>query len=568
MLDNLPKTTAELLTWDWPQFEPLAGDLLERPLSAGSLEEWLLDWSNWSEHLLELYNRLYVATSINTADPSAEAAYTHYIQVIFPQAMQAEQALKQKLLESGLEPRGFEIALRNIRAEVSLFRLDNLPLLAEEQKLSNNFEKITGSQVVEWEGQEFTVSQLRLLYQDADRDRRENAWRLGMERQLADREALNQLWANYLQVRRQIAANAGKPDYRSYRWQQLLRFDYTPEDCLRFHQAIEEAVVPAAWRVYERRRQKLGLASLRPWDLDVDPLHRPPLRPYQTTEELVDRTGAIFRQVDPRLGEYFQMMARDGLLDLENRKNKAPGGYCTDFAVMRQPFIFMNGVGLHEDVQTLLHEGGHAFHVFETRPIRLAQQLQVPMEFAEVASMSMELLASPYLEARLGGFYSAQDAARARIEHLENNILFWPYMAVVDAFQHWAYAAPEQASDPARCDASWGRLWERFMPGVDWSGLEEECKTGWHRKLHIFTAPFYYVEYGLAQLGAVQVWRNSLRDQAAAVRQYRQGLALGGSVALPQLYQAAGARLAFDRETLAEAVQLMESRISELEESH
>ena len=568
MSTNLPKTAAELLTWDWPQFEPVVCDLQERPLTADNLDEWLQDWSDFSANLFELYNRLYVVTSIDTSDKAAEATYTHYIEAIFPKAMEAEQALRQKLLASGLEPRGFETALRNMRAEAELFRPENLPLLAEEQKLSNTFEKITGSQTVAWEGQERTVIQLRPLFQDPDRSRREAAWRLGLKRQLADREALNDLWVQFLDVRQQIAANAGLPDYRAYRWQQLLRFDYTPEDCHRFHQAIEDGVVPAALRIYERRRQRLGLSSLRPWDLDVDPLNRLPLRPYQTIAELIAKAGAIFQQVDPRLGQYFQIMARDGLLDLDNRKNKAPGGYCTDFAAVRQPFIFMNGVGLHDDVQTLLHEGGHAFHVFETQPIRLIQQLQVTMEFAEVASMSMELLAAPYLESRFGGFYSAQEAARAQVEHLENNILFWPYMAVVDAFQHWVYANPVEAADPACCDATWDQLWDRFMPGVDWSGLEDERMTGWHRKLHIFTVPFYYIEYGLAQLGAVQVWRNSLQDEPAAVRQYRQALALGGTLPLPQLYQAAGARLAFDRETLSEAVDLMESQILELEEKY
>ena len=566
MFITLPKTSVELLTWDWPQFEPLACDLQERPLTADSLGEWLQDWSDFSAALLELYNRLYVATSIDTSDSAAEEAYTHYIEAIFPKSMETEQALKQKLLESGLEPRGFETALRNLRAAADLFRPQNLPLLAEEQKLSNAFEKITGSQTVVWEGEERTVIQLRPLVQDPDRSRREEVWRLALKRQLVDRGLLNDLWTRFLDVRRQIAANAGRPDYRAYRWQQLLRFDYTPEDCRRFHQAIEDVAVPAAGRIYERRRQRLGVSSLRPWDLDVDPLNRPPLRPYQTIAELIAKTGAIFRQVDPQLGEYFQIMVRAGLLDLDNRKNKAPGGYCTDFSAVRQPFIFMNGVGLQDDVQTLLHEGGHAFHVFEPQSIRLIQQLQVTMEFAEVASMSMELLAAPYLESRFGGFYSAKDAARAQIEHLESNIMFWPYMAVVDAFQHWVYETPAEAGDPACCDAIWERLWDRFMPGVDWGGLEEERMTGWHRKLHIFTVPFYYVEYGLAQLGAVQIWRNSLKDEPEAVRRYRQALALGGTVPLPQLYQAAGARLAFDRETLAEAVDLMEGRILELEE--
>jgi len=258
-------------------------------------------------------------------------------------------------------------------------------------------------------------------------------------------------------------------------------------------------------------------------------------------------------------------MARESLLDLDNRKNKAPGGYCASFPMSKRPFIFMNAVGLHDDLQTMLHESGHAFHNFERDALTYSQQRQIGLEFAEVASMSMELLAAPYLAAREGGVYSDADARRARVEHLESDILFWPYMAVVDTFQHWVYAHPSDAADPSKCDAQWAVQWDRFMGGVDWGGLDEEMVTGWHRKLHIHQVPFYYVEYGLAQLGAVQVWANALRDQAGAVARYRRALALGGTAALPQLFAAAGAKFAFDTATLGRYVDLMERTIEELE---
>jgi oligoendopeptidase F len=367
-----------------------------------------------------------------------------------------------------------------------------------------------------------------------------------------------------LSLRGQLAANAGRPDYRAYRWQDLLRFDYSPTDCLSFHAAIEEVAVPAARRILQRRKASLGVDRLRPWDLDVDPFNRPPLRPYQEVGQLIAGVASIFHQVDPQLGAHFDTMVRENLLDLENRKNKAPGGYCTSFPVARRPFIFMNGVGLHDDVQTLLHEGGHSFHVFESDPISLIQLQNVPSEFAEVASMGMEMLAGPYLAQPAGGFYTPADAARARIEYIEGGLLFWPYMAVVDAFQHWAYENPAQAAHAEACDATWTALWLRFMPEVDWSGLEDVRASGWQRKEHIFGYPFYYVEYGLAQLGAAQVWRNALSDQPGAVAAYRRALALGGSVPLPDLFQAAGAHLAFDAGTLRAAVTLMEAKISEL----
>jgi oligoendopeptidase F len=316
--------------------------------------------------------------------------------------------------------------------------------------------------------------------------------------------------------------------------------------------------------VYEKRRQRLGLKTLCPWDLDVDLLGRLPLRPFASVAELEGTTATIFQRVDPRLSAYYETMRREGRLDLDNRKGKAPGGYCIAFEVEKRPFIFMNAVGLHADVETLLHEAGHAFHVFESRVLPYYQQLRVGEEFGEVASMSMELLAAPYLANRAGGFYSDADTIRARTEHLEGLILFWPYMAVVDGFQHWAYENADAARDPQNCDAAWATLWRRFMPGVDWSGLEEEMMTGWHRKLHIYEEPFYYVEYGLAQLGAIQVWRNALNDQAEAVARYRHALALGGTAPIPELYRAAGARFAWDAGTLRAAVELVEGTIQEL----
>jgi len=294
-------------------------------------------------------------------------------------------------------------------------------------------------------------------------------------------------------------------------------------------------------------------------------LGREPLRPFVDTHQLEQGVATMFEHLDPQLGAYFALMRGEGLLDLENRKNKAPGGYCTEFLIAKRPFIFMNAVGLHEDVQTLLHEGGHAFHVFESAHWPYIQQLQVGMEFNEVASTAMELLAAPYLPRDRGGFYSQAEAARARIEHLEGMLLFWPYMAVVDAFQHWVYENHDAASDPSNCDAQWAELCQRFMPGVDWEDLEEVMKTGWQRKQHIPQTPFYYVEYGLAALGAVQVWRNALRDEAGAVAAYRRALSLGGTLPLPQLYAAAGARFAFDETTLAEAVEVIQETIAALQ---
>lgn len=570
MFETLPTDVRAFQEWPWDRIAPYYADLEARPLTAATLDAWLADWTRLSFLIYETGARRHLAHTQDTTNAEAEAAFFRYLDEIRPPAASAEQALKLKLLASGLTRDGLDVPLRNLRAEADLFREANLPLLVEESKLGSRYDKTIGAQTVTWEGREVPLPQLRPVLAGTDRGQRETVWRLMAGRRLADRATLNELWRELHGLRQRIAVHAGHADYRSYAWQAKQRFDYSPADCATFHDAIEAVCVPAATRIYERHRARLGVPSLRPWDLTNGEFSRPcdapgtqPLRPYRDGGELLDKSAAILDRVDPSLGGQYRTMIAEGLLDAENRKGKAPGGYCTYFPVAKRPFIFMNAVGLHDDVQTMLHEAGHAFHAFASSDLPFAPQLESPMEFNEVASMAMELLAAPYLTEDHGGFYDRDGAARARIEHLEGTILFWPYMAVVDAFQQWAYTHPDGA-EPEACDAQWRALWRRFIPGVDYDGLADVEATGWHRKLHIFTVPFYYVEYGLAQLGAAQVWRNSLRDHPRAVADYRSALRLGGTATLPQLFATAGARFAFDAGTLGEAVGLIERTATEL----
>jgi len=562
----LPGSALEFLDWEWSRVESHYRGLRSRNLSVATIAAWLADWSHLKELIEEGQSRLYVAKTLDTADPQHEQRYLSYLEEIYTPAEEQDQRLKQKLLASGLEPEGFAIPLRNLRAQAELYRDANLPLLEQEKKLGSEYDRILGAQTVEWEGEEITIDRLFLELEGPDRGQRERAWRLGRTRQLHDRGALNDLWVRFLDLRSELARNAGLAEYRSYRWRQLLRFDYTPDDCRRFHEAIETVVVPAARRVIDRRVRALGIPSMRPWDASADKYGREPLRPFVAVQELINKGSAIFHHVDPVLGGYFDSMLPENLLDLDNRKGKAPGGYNEPLAAARLPFIFMNAVGTAEDVETLLHEAGHAFHVFESAALPYYPQLQVPMEFAEVASMSMELLASPFLTADQGGYYSDVEAARARIDHLERILWFWPSMAVGDAFQHWVYENPAAARDPDNCDQTYADLVGRFTPFIDWSDLGAELRAGWQRVLHFFQVPFYYVEYGMAQLAAVQIWKNALEDQAGAVRRYRSALALGYTIPLPELYAAAGARFAFDATTLGEAVALIESTVERLEQ--
>lgn len=569
-----PASIQEINPRQWESFAPYYEELARRPLTVENRRRWLEDWSDLSRLVWEAVATVYIEKSLDTADTEKEQIFLDVINKVMPPQQKAEQALKERLL--ALDPAGADMAdmalvLRNLRNESELFREANIPLMTAVAELDNEYDKITGGLKANWDGEEKNLSQLAAFLKDNDRAVRQKAWQTIADLWLGSREALNQIFARMLAHRQQIAHNAGLPDFRAYAFRDKGRFDYTPADCFIFHEAIEAVAVPATRRVLARRRQRLGYETIRPWDwipertLLVDTFDGPPLHPYQQQDELIRGGLNIFQQLDEELGRYFATMAEENLLDLDTRPGKALGGYCSTLPVRRRPFIFMNGTGLHDDVQTLLHEGGHAFHVFETADLPLVWHLDTPMEFCEVASMAMELLAAPHLTQANGGFYSETDAARARIEHLENIITFLPYMAVVDTFQHWVYTHPDQAQDPANCDAAWDERWHRFIPDIDWSGYEAVRQTGWHRKPHIFGSPFYYIEYGLASIGALQIWRNSLTDHAAALAAYRRALSLGGTQSLPALFAAAGAEFRFDTPTLRELLGLVEKTIDELE---
>lgn len=567
MLAGLPGTPAELLRWSWQDIEPCYQELLKRPLDAGVIDDWLNDWSDLTSNVSELHARLFIEFSRNTADPETEARFTRFIETVRPKVEAAEHRLKLRLVSSGVEPAGFELVLRKIRSEVSIYSESNLALLAEEQKLCTEYDRVNGAQVVQWRGEEKTMGEMYALLLDPDRGVREASWRLAHDARAADRPTLNRLWEKLVQVRTAISANAGCDDYRSYVWRQRFRFDYGPEDCRSFHRAIEEMAVPAAVRAYERRRRALGIESVRPWDTEVDPFGTEQVRPYETTGELIRRAKSVFEQIDSQFAGNFQTMLDEELIDLERRKNKGPGAFEFGYTARRRPFVFVNPTGTHFDMTTLMHECGHAFHEFARAGLPSffhRSESYLPLEFAEVASMAMELLATPYLSTSRGGFYDESEAARVRVSHLEQILVMMPYVALVDAFQHWVYENPRKSIDAGRCDEEWCRLWDRFMPFIDYGSIEQAKELYWHRQLHIFKLPFYFIEYGFAQLGAVQIWARSLEDYGASIASYKEALALGATAAIPDLFSAAGAHFAFDRATLEGFVGVVERTIEDL----
>jgi oligoendopeptidase F len=431
-------------------------------------------------------------------------------------------------------------------------------LETEDAKLSQQYQKLSGALTVDFRGEEKTLVQMGRYMEEPDRALRQEAWELVAQRRLQEADQFDGILDAMLKLRSRIAGNSGFDNYRDYAFRRLGRFDYTPADCEKFHDAVERHIMPVMRELQVERRAQLKLQKLRPWDLAVDPLNRPPLKPFVRVDEMVSRTQKIFDRLDSELAGGFRQMQELQLLDLDNRKGKAPGGYQDTLNEARLPFIFMNAVGLQRDVETILHEAGHAFHALATRDEDLRAYRHAPIEFCEVASMSMELLGNRFIEE----FYSEGDAKRARRVHLEGIVGVFPWIATVDAFQHWIYTHPKHTRDERR--QAWLNLMGRFGGDVDWSGYEAARANLWHRQLHIFLHPFYYIEYGIAQLGALQVWANSNRDQKKALNDYKKSLALGGSRPLPELFQAAGCQFEFSEKTLQPLAKTLRKELAKL----
>jgi oligoendopeptidase F len=558
----LPSSPDAFAQATWDDVARYYDELAGRPLSPGSVEAWLRDWSTLEALLTEAAALAMIGYTIDTADAEQEAAHLRFSTEILPRAEEKSVALAKRLVQSGYARPDLATTIQRFRTSIEIFREANVPLFAEVEQHCATYQRITGSMTAAWDGEQRPLPQLLPFLKSPDRAVRERAWRASTSPYVTQRDAMAALFDTMYRLRQQAARNAGFANFRDYIFPAKFRFDYTAADCERFHDAVERTVVPAVERLLAHRRRRLGLDALRPWDLQVDPYRDQPLRPFCTAEELVAKARAVFARVSSELGAEFQTMIDRRLLDLESRKGKAPGGYCETLQYQGRPFIFMNAVGLVDDVNTLLHEAGHAFHAFAAHAQPFVWQRHPGSEAAELASMSMELLAAPHLTGPTG-FFTVEEGRSAAIEHLEDILIAFAHIASVDAFQHWIYVSGQGGDADAR-DQAWLRIRSRFERGVDWSGLDRERIARWYRQLHVFLYPFYYIEYGIAQLGALQVWRNSLADPVAAVTRYREALALGATRPLPEIYRAAGAALSFDAGLLAELVTLVEDRVERL----
>jgi len=550
---------------EWPQIAPLFDQLGRQGAAANDVqkfERWLLDWSELSAALDEEAARRNIAMTCHTDNAEAERAYLHFVEQVEPQLKPRQFALEQLYAahpqRENLTKARYEVFDRDVANHVQLFCPENVALETEEAKLGQHYQKLIGAQTVNFRGEEKTLVQMSRYLEEPDRALRQEAWQLVAQRRLQDVDKCEAIFDELVNLRNQIARNAGFDNYLEFIFRQKGRFDYTPADCVKFHDAIESEIMPVVREIQNERRRKLNLEKLRPWDLAVDLLNRAPLKPFADVGDMVARTQKIFNSLDAELAANFREMQDKRLLDLDNRKGKAPGGYQSTLAEARVPFIFMNAVGVQRDVETILHEAGHAFHAQATRGEDLYPYRSAPIEFCEVASMAMELIGNEFIEE----FYAPAEAARARKTHLEGIIGFFPWMAVVDGFQHWIYTHPGHTR--AERKAAYLRLMDRFSGDVDYSGFEEVRAHSWHRQLHIFLYPFYYVEYGIAQLGALQVWANSKANKSKALNDYKKSLTLGGSRPLPELFAAAGCKLEFSAQTIRPLIQLASSETQKL----
>lgn len=550
---------------EWASLEPYFNELLERGInSVADLNQWLKDWSELDTAMTENSRWIYVKTTVDTNDEKAKADLANQYQNIFPRYSPIENQLKKKFVSSPfvdqLDQSVFFPTLRKLRMEIELYREENIPLQSELQLKQSTYDAIAGAESIHYNGTELTFQQASIYLKSTDRAQREEVYRMISERRLQDAETFDNLLTELIQLRHKIALNAGYKNYVEYRFNELGRFDYTSADCLNFHKAVEELIVPVKNRMAEERRQLLGLESLKPWDLDVDTSGKEPLQPVKNTEELIEKTIACFNRLDPYFGERIEIMKKMNYLDLESRMHKGPGGYNMTLPEIGVPFIFMNSANDEHDLITMVHEGGHAIHTFLAHKLELMAFKETTSEVAEVASMGMELMSMEHWDL----FYSnADDLRRAKVNHLRYILSVLTKTCLGDSFQHWLYLNPNHTVEERR--NKWAELSARFGgAGIDWTGFEKDLQTGYHRILHFFVVPFYYIEYAFAQLGAIALWRNFKNDPAKAVADYKSALSLGYTKPIPVFYETAGAKFDFSKDYVASLVSFINGELKKL----
>ena len=515
--------------------------------SASDLETWMLDQAELDAYIYEQRSVRYINSTLQTDNKGFTDAYQRYVNELEPKIKVADFGLLKKYAatksHARLPKKTYGLEDRRRLNALKIFREENVDLEKQDSNLSQSYLKTMGAMTVSFRGQERTLQQISKFYEEPDRGTREEAWRLADRRALKDHDALDGIYDKMVVLRDRVARNSGFPTFREYIFAKKDRFDYTPADCERFHKGVEEFIVPLSREIDKKRKEKLGVDTLRPWDLRVDPDSRPALSPFKDSAELVGGAKKVVGRIDSELASYFTRMADLELLDLESRKGKAPGGYQEELTEVRLPFIFMNAAKRDSDVRTLLHEAGHSFQTFLMRSGGLPYfnaNANLPTEFAEVASITMEIISGEHYE---GVFYGSEDAARSNWEEAVGNVKLFAWVATVDAFQHWVYTHPGHTREERA--GAWTKTFSRFCGLESYDGLEDSRTYRWHRQLHFFEVPFYYIEYGIALTGALGIWAKYRKDRRDAIDLYKSALSLGASRTLPELFEAAGLKWDF-----------------------
>jgi oligoendopeptidase F len=543
---------------------------LDKLLSAAigdtsELRKWLKDRSELESIISEDMGWRYIRMTCHTENQEYQKSYQDFIQNLQPHLAPLADQLNKKALDSPFlrdiehEP-GFNLMIRNLKKDVELFREENIPLFTEMNTETQKYSQISGAMTIQFEDKELTLQQAGVILQDTSRERRETVYHKISERRLQDKQTLDDLYSKLIELRHKVALNAGFKNFRDYQFKAYGRFDYTPQDCFNFHEAIKHEVVPLLNDLAADRKKKLKVDSLRPWDKAVDAEGRAALKAFESGKDLTEKSIECFKRLDPFLGQCLSIMREMGHLDLESRKGKAPGGYNYPLAEIGVPFIFMNATSTMRDMTTIMHEGGHAVHNFLTKDLELSDFKSPPMEVAELASMSMELISMDHWNLF---FTKPEDLQRARQEQLEDLIETLPWVATIDKFQHWIYE--NSSHTQAQRKQKWNEIFDEFADTVtDWSGLQEAKDYLWEKQLHLYEVPFYYIEYGMAQLGAIAVWRNYRNNPQAGLKGYTKALSLGYMKTIPEIYAAAGIKFDFSRGYIKELMDFVRGEMKKL----
>lgn len=557
--------TPDFTVTTWELLKPYFTELESRPLnSVADLEKWLKDYSELSAVISENMAWRYIKMTCDTANTELRDSFNDFVQNIEPNMSPIANDLNKKIMatpyKDQLTRSGYDIYLRGIKNSIDLFREENIPLNTKLQELEQQFGEINGAQSIEYAGEKMTLQKAGIFLKDLNRAVREEVYQKVQTRRAQDETALNDLFTKLIELRHQVALNTGFKNYRDYKHQALARFDYSIQDCLNFHEAVKLHAVPLIIEHDERRKKKLKLDDYRPWDTSVEEEGLPPLKPFSTAQELIDKTITCFNKLDPFFGECINTMQKMKRLDLESRLGKAPGGYQYPLYETDVPFIFMNSVGLHRDLVTMVHEGGHAIHSFLDFDLELIDFKSPPSEVAELASMSMELMSMEHWDVF---FTNEEELKRAKRQQLEGVMDTLPWIAAIDKFQHWIYENPKHTVAD-RYD-SWQKIIADFGSSViNYKGLESNLKRRWQVQLHLFEVPFYYIEYGFAQLGAVAVWRNYKTNPKLAIENYKKALALGYTKSIPKIYEAAGIKFDFSPAYIKELMDFVKEEYNKI----